>query len=213
LLVPLWAGWVGFFVALTAITSALALRGELGVWLGTGVAAFFGIGVVMLLAPREIGARLRLSGRWFGLSLVIGGAMVIATHVLYAVAVFVLPALELEVSALYQNLYDPPGPYAALPVLLVVVLAEELVFRGLLIALLERRELGPSALVPIGTAFYVMPQLASGSWVLAGLAAVCGALWTWQRLASGSISAPLVTHVIWDSLIFVGWPLIPAAAV
>ncbi len=205
---PLWAGWMGFFAALTAIMCALALREEISVWLGTSLAALFGIVIVMLLAPREIQMRLRLSRTWFALSLAMGIAMVVATHALYALAACVLPGLAPRVFALYQNLHDPPGPDAALPVLLVVVLAEELVFRGLLIALLERREFGRAALIALGTAFYVMPQLASGSWVLIGLAAVCGMLWTWQRLASGSISAPFITHVLWDSLIFVGWPLV-----
>lgn len=190
---------------------ALALRHEIGVWLGTSVAAFFGVSIVMLLAPREIRARLRLGWRWLALAVLLGIVMVIATHLLYAVGVRLFPRIEPEVLALYEDLHDPPGPSTALPLLALVVLAEELVFRGLLIALLERRELGRSALLTSATAFYVVPQLASGSWILVALAGVCGLVWTWQRNASGSLGAPLVTHLVWDFSIFVGWPLVAAS--
>lgn len=200
------AGWAAFVVSLAALSTSLAIRGEVSVWASTATAA--GIGIVLSLLTTRID--LRPAPRWIAAGLVAGLAMAVATHVLYPVGVALVPGLEERVASLYAELEAPPGPRAAVPMLMLVVLAEELVFRGSLVALLVRWGIKPAAIVVAATALYAVPQIAGGSLVLIALSIACGALWTWQRLVSGSIAFPLITHALWDLLVFVIAPL-PAA--
>jgi membrane protease YdiL (CAAX protease family) len=39
------------------------------------------------------------------------------------------------------------------------------------------------------------------------LALVCGAVWTWQRRATGSMVAPLIAHLIWSPAVILLWPV------
>ena len=41
------------------------------------------------------------------------------------------------------------------------------------------------------------------------LAASCGAIWTWQRAATGGLAAGLLTHLTWSLLVLVLFPLVP----
>ena len=69
--------------------------------------------------------------------------------------------------------------------------AEELYFRG---ALYDR--LGPRR----STAVYVLVTGATRNPALIAASVVMGTLCTWQRRASGSVRAPLVTHLVWSAL-------------
>lgn len=197
------AAWLAVTVAVVALSLALALRERVGVWVATGLAAGVGIAAATIAARAELRRRLKASRGWISMAIALGAVMALATHALHPLGVAVVPGLEEHVASLYRELRDPPGPRAALPVLAAVVLAEELVFRGLLVALLERWAMSRAALVVIATAIYVVPQIASGSIVLIALAASCGAVWTWQRVVSGSVLVPLITHALWDVLVFV----------
>ncbi|MDQ3032464.1 MAG: CPBP family intramembrane metalloprotease [Myxococcota bacterium] len=201
------AAWVAFSIALVSLSISLAVRDRVSVWAATGIAAAIGIAATAIAARGAVRAHFSISGAWVAAAIGIGIAMAIATHVLYPIGVSLVPGLEEEVASLYRDLRAPPGPRAALPVLAAVVLAEELVFRGLLVALVERWGIKPSAIIVVATALYVVPQIAGGSLVLIALAASCGALWTWQRVVSGSMLVPLITHALWDVLVFVLVPL------
>ncbi|UJR87032.1 type II CAAX prenyl endopeptidase Rce1 family protein [Sandaracinus amylolyticus] len=195
--------WLAFGLALVALSASLAIRGEVSVWASTATAGV--IGIAATLATTRI--ELRTSPRWIAIGVASGLAMAIATHVLYPIGLALVPGLEREVLALYDELHAPPGPRAAVPLLLLVVLAEELVFRGLLVALLERWGVRRSAVLVAAIALYTVPQIAGGSVVLIALAIACGALWTWQRQLSGGIVVPLITHALWDVIVFVLVPL------
>lgn len=197
------AAWIAFALALAALSASLAFRDMISVWASTAIAAAIGIAATLFASRLS----LRTSPRWIALGIGAGLAMAIATHVLYPVGVALVPGLEREVEALYAELHAPPGPRAAIPILLLVVLAEELVFRGLLVAILARWGMKPAATVVVATALYAVPQLAGGEPVLIALALVCGAVWTWQRVISGTIWAPLITHTLWDLIVFVLVPL------
>lgn len=201
------AAWAGFVISLVALSVSLAIRGEVSVWLSTATAALIGIAAALTTTR----FRTRPQPRWIAAGVAAGLAMALATHILYPVGVALVPGLEARVAALYAELHAPPGPRAAIPLLFLVVVAEELVFRGLLVALLVRWGIKPSAIVVVATALYAVPQIAAAEPVLIALSLTCGALWTWQRLVSGTLAFPLVTHALWDLIVFVLVPL-PAAA-
>ena len=49
--------------------------------------------------------------------------------------------------------------------------------------------------------------MALGSLLLVVCAFVCAIVWGIMRLASGSLVAPIVAHVLWDLGVLVVWPL------
>lgn len=201
------AAWAAFAVALAALAISLAIRAHVSVWTTTAIAACVGVLAAAISSGRDVLRRLLAPSRWISAAVVTGIALTLATHVAYRLGTVLIPGLEARVSALYAELLAPPGPRAAVPVLVLVVVAEELVFRGLLVTLLERCGLRRAPLIGLATALYVLPQLAGGSPVLVGLAAALGTLWTWQRIASGTIAVPLITHLLWDLSVFVIAPL------
>lgn len=193
-------------VAVAAFGLALWLRGAANVWLTTGIAGALCIGLAGWSGGDSLLTRFR-GGRtpWIR-GILAGLAMSIATWALYPWASALMPGLAVEVERLYSQLQDPPGPVLALPVIALVVLAEELVWRGVVFEALEHHLPVGSAIV-IAASAYAVPQLASGSWVLVALALGCGLVWTVQRRISGGLVVPTLTHLTWDVLIFVAFPV------
>jgi CAAX protease family protein len=73
--------------------------------------------------------------------------------------------------------------------------AEEAFFRG---ALYD--ELGPGAAVLGSTAAYVLVTTATGNPALVLASTVMGTLFALQRRSTGGVRAPMITHLIWSTL-------------
>lgn len=192
-------------VASVAFAVALFTRRTGNVWLGVALASLVSIGAAWLTnaSPRvELGRGL---ARETALGAIAGAVMALATQLVAPVALQLVPGAEAEVDALYANLAHPPGPIAALPVLALAVVAEELVWRGVAMELLAERPwwvaVGAAALL------YALPQIASGSWLLVALALACGLAWGAMRRWRGGLVAPITTHFVWNLAIFVLWPI------
>jgi membrane protease YdiL (CAAX protease family) len=193
-------------VATLAMALALSTKDVLNVWLTTGLVS----GFALLLGFGVHGAALRelFTLRWRGAALGIGTGLLMAllTKICYPLAVALLPQLSPAVEDLYTYLAQPPGPIAALPVLLLVVVAEEGVWRGLLIDAFP-----PSfhviAVVACSALIYSLPHLAGRSLILFGVALGCGTLWGLLRVATGSVWVPVLSHLAWNLNIFVFFPL------
>ncbi len=185
--------------ATLAMAAALGLRETTNVWATTGTVALLSL----LACARLDGAHLRVLLTPGRRSLLLGGlaglASVAVTWAGYRAMLQLLPEMEALMARFYQDLQDWPGPLLASPVILVVVLAEECVWRGLLVDLL-----GTSALAVAAAALaYALPQLLAGSPVLWAAALGCGLLWGWLRVRAGDLVAPLLAHAIWDAFVFV----------
>ena len=72
--------------------------------------------------------------------------------------------------------------------------AEEIFFRGALYDAAGRRA------VPFSTAAYVLVTTATRNPALVLASGVMGALFAWQRRATGGIQAPMLTHITWSAL-------------
>jgi uncharacterized protein len=200
---------LALLLASVAFAAALASRGSLSIWVGTGAAAV----VAAAVAAWAAGGRLRELLRPRGAALVVGlasGALLAAvSHLAYRLAVDTVPMLRPLVAALYGELRATPGPLAALPILAVVVLAEELVWRGLAVDVLAAARLGPLAQVAGSTLLYAAPLAFSGSPVLVLVGTSCGVVWSALRVTTGGLAAPLTCHLVWAVAVLVAWPLPP----
>lgn len=194
---------LGLLLSLGWLAGALRFRGH-NVWLVTGSMAAIALLVSAACCGRAIFQSLFV---WRPRSLLIGVlagvVMAGATRWLYPLGLALLPSLPGEVAGLYGQLRAPPGPVRALPVLALAVLAEEVVFRGLLIPAARDR----GAAVVGAALLYALAQLGAGSPALVGLALVCGLLWGLEYVLTGDLLAPLLTHLVWDLLVLVVAPL------
>jgi membrane protease YdiL (CAAX protease family) len=193
-------------IATVLFTVALFLTRYANVWLLTGSAGALSVVAVWLCCRPFVSPLLRPGMRHMLLGLLVGVGMVGATHLAYSAALALLPGLAEPVQRLYETLQTPPGPLRALPVLLLVVFAEELVWRGVLFSALQTRY-GRLASTLIATGLYALPQLAEPVLLLFAIALGCGAIWTSQRALSGSTIPSLVTHLVWNVGIFLLVPV------
>lgn len=185
------------------LLAASHLGADLNAWplLGATAAAMTGM---LLLCELERWRTLIPDLRELLVGGLVGGAMVGATFLLYPLFAELEPVAE-AVPRLYERLRAPPGPWLMLPLILLVMAIEELVWRGVLIDELDRR-VGPLLAMVGSLLLYMLPALAGGL-VLAAIAGACGAAWTLERRATGRLAASYVSHVIWGVSVMILWPL------
>jgi membrane protease YdiL (CAAX protease family) len=116
-----------------------------------------------------------------------------------------VPELEGHVAALYTAAHRTTLA-EALPWVLAIILAEEVLWRGALLHVLERR-VPPALAMAISVATYAAAQFGTGSWIVMLLALVCGTLWTLQRHFTRSLLSPLLAHLIWTPTVILFYPV------
>lgn len=150
-----------------------------------------------------------LAGLAWGL--VAGAAMTAATYLLYPLLLAAEPAVASEVAELYDQL-QLRGLGTALPLVLLVVAGEEILWRGALLDGIvrtrrwNRRRLAEVAVV---TGVYAAAQAGFGSLLLVAVAFGCGFVWSVLRLTTGQLVAPLASHLVWSSFVLWLAPLEP----
>jgi membrane protease YdiL (CAAX protease family) len=123
------------------------------------------------------------------------------------IAVQIMPVIGNDLRQLYATLNRPPGPIRSLPILVLTVIAEELVWRRELVTWLYKR-LPVFGTVAIATLSYAIPIAASKSPLLIAVAICFGVLFTVQRLIFRTWLAPLLAHLVWAILVLVVHPLV-----
>lgn len=161
--------------------------------------------VVAALSSRKLAIWLRPTRRALLTGVAVGVAMTLATYPVYAALRSVVPALESEVAALYTAAHQTSLAHA-LPWVLAIIVAEEVLWRGALLRVLERR-VPPALAMAISVATYAAAQFGTGSWIVMLLALVCGTLWTLQRHLTHSLLSPLVAHLIWTPTVILFYPV------
>lgn len=157
-------------LALVAIVAALAVKP----WSLAGLPVLLMAGAVALLVDRS-SWRPRL------------GVLSAAVIVVLGVAVFALgrefgPPVGVRLSAW--------GVVA----ILVAAIVEEAVFRGALWTAVDRR-LGPLAALVLTSALFALIHVPTYGWVVLPIDLAAGAIFGWQRLASGGWLVPAMTHL------------------
>lgn len=193
-------------VATAGFAAALSLQGSWGVWGGLAVASVISLALCVAFHARLLRALLFPRPLWWLEGLLGALLLSLLTYAIYPWLEVAWPGLGNEIGRLYTWLDAPPGRVQAIPILVLAVLAEECVWRGVLHSRLRQR-LSRAAAVLVGSMLYAVPQLASGSWLLAAVAFGLGTLWAVQRVRSGSLWVPFLTHLGWDLVVFVALPL------
>jgi membrane protease YdiL (CAAX protease family) len=91
----------------------------------------------------------------------------------------------------------------------IVVVGEELVWRGLVLGRLLAR-MPPGAATLAGTLLYAAAHAPIGSPALVMACLGAGFCWSAIRVATGSVVAALVAHLVWDYAVLVFYQLAPA---
>jgi uncharacterized protein len=192
---------VAIALSTASFAVALALRDRVDPWVVTAGAGLAGIALsswagVCLHAVVPVNVRSAVRATALGLALVAG------THAGYRIAIGCVPVLEVEVQQLYASIAVDYWRLALVPLTLVVVVAEELVWRGAALELVPARYAWAGAVC-----LYALPQVLAGVWLLAVAAVGLGALLTAQRLRTGGLAEPAITHAVWSIAIFIVVPL------
>lgn len=197
-------------IAYVACSLCLAFAWHLsipsGLWIGNLIAGIVGVvvGSWAILQPQTL-----LFTRWkrdVVLGFAVGLALVLLTQVGSRAIILRIPFARQELARLYSLLNTPPGPVIASPILLLVVFAEELVFRGAVTTALSRR-FSPFKVATISTMLYTIPLLASGSWLLPFVGLTLGSVWTVLRQRSQGLTVSLISHTMWSVVTFVWLPI------
>lgn len=175
-----------------------------------GLAALGVVVVALLLRPPATRAR------WFvasarvvavdvGFGLAVGVASVAATHLAFAPLAARLPSLAGEVDGLYAL---AGVGLSTLGATLVVIVAEEVLWRGAAGGALVARVPSGAARAALATGLYAAAQSGGGSVWLVVAALGLGGLWAALAAARGGrLVAPLVAHAVWTLLVLGAWPL------
>lgn len=184
------AGWVA---------GAWASR-SFGIWISLGGTSL--LLAAFVLASRRSGlvgngahGRQAAVGALVGL-IMVGGTDVIAPRVLAAV-----PALAADVGQLFTA-FQAPGPLAAIALMPVIVICEEIVWRGAVLDAIARRyhwlpAAGVSGLV------YALAHAPAGSPALVLTCFAVGCCWSALRGVTGSLPAVVVAHLVWDVAVLI----------
>jgi len=179
----------------------------LGIWLSVGPMAL----VLGLATLRHLGASALGQGphlRWLAAGSGAGLLMAVATIALYEPVTQAFPSLRPDVEALYDA-FRSPGVVVTMFVMPIVVVGEELVWRGLVLGkLLARIPAGAATLA--GTLLYAAAHAPIGSPALVMACLGAGFCWSAIRVATGSVVAALVAHLVWDYAVLVFYQLTPA---
>ena len=148
---------------------------------------------------------LKLNRRVLAVGVGVGLVMTLGTYAAYRLTLLAFPSLDGVVKTLYAFAHVERLPVAFVMTVFILV-AEELLWRGLLVD--ELRAFMPRALSEAcSVLIYAFAQLGSGSFIVFALAVVCGSIWTAERRVTGSLLAPLISHLIWTPTVILLWPV------
>ncbi len=130
-------------------------------------------------------------------------------HQVLLLAENILPLLSHRaenLSAIYANRGELPALWNALLLFFPIGFSEELYWRGLVQKHFTTRMSGLAAFLLAAT-IYTAVHIPTGNVVLILAALVCGIFWGGLYLWSGSLVPVLISHMVWDPLIFVIFPI------
>ncbi|MGV3721260.1 MAG: CPBP family intramembrane glutamic endopeptidase, partial [Actinomycetota bacterium] len=134
-----------------------------------------------------------------------GALMTAATYLLFPLCVRMAPGLARATGDLYALFNNGWAPLR-LSLLPLVILGEELVWRGLVQTVVERRAGGMAGAL-MTALLYAAAHLPAATPLLALVALCCGFYWGALRTATGSLAVPLIAHLVWDLCVMVLFPL------
>lgn len=167
--------------------------------IGTTMLAIFSLAI-----DRRQLSTFRMRDIWIG---------VISAAALYAIffigggiSKIVLPSEAAKLSSIYELGRGIPRWLLGIMLAMPIGFGEELFWRGCVQRLAAERW-SPRIGFAITVAIYTALHISSLNLVLIGAAAVCGTFWGYIYYRTNSIMAVIISHMIWDPLIFVILPV------
>jgi NADH dehydrogenase len=191
-------------VALAAAALTGVFAGLRDVWLGM-TAAMGALGAAALLF-RPVRSRLRASPLRVLAGLAAGGALYGLTRLALVALGAVWPGWTAQAGALFAW-REGHGPAFLLPTLAMIVLAEELLWRGV-VARWAVERLGRPGGLAVAALVYALAHLATMNPVLLLAAVVLGLVWGWLSVAVDDLVVPTACHLAWDLLLLFGPPIV-----
>jgi membrane protease YdiL (CAAX protease family) len=179
-----------------------------GIWGALGVSAVLLSATVLALEGRAVignGRHARLWPIGIGAGLVMAGG----TMVLFRPVMTAFPTLFGDVSRLYAAFGDR-GSVATILLLPVIVIGEEIVWRGAVQGALARRMRWLPAAV-VGALVYALAHTPVGSPALVLTCLGAGFCWSALRGITDSLPATVMAHLVWDFAVLVVHQLAPTA--
>jgi membrane protease YdiL (CAAX protease family) len=194
------------FAMVLAWAGGAALSRRVGFWTGLGSTALV-LGALSLVMDRRLRSELSPSVRILGFGAVGGTLLAVATWTLYPVLARLVPGVTGEKIGLYAE-FSTLSRLTAAILLPLIVVAEELVWRGLISNWLwPGRSVGRALRIASVATLYGMATLPSGSPLLAFAAFACGLVWSWLREFTDSVLAAATCHFVWAVLILFVHPV------
>jgi len=194
-------------VATVLFGLAIALRNSFSPWLSNLFTSVVCIGLALFVLRDNVHDLFTFQRKSMLFSAGLGIAMVVVTHIGYQGVLLIWPEFRSVVEGLYSDIRQTSIPTAGIAaIILVVVAAEELVWRGVAFEFLEGWA-SKAGIVVGSTMLYAMPQLIGGSWLLLCAALSLGFCCALQRATSGRLTESFTTHGIWSVGMFCLVPL------
>lgn len=201
-------GLVVLAVATVLFGLAIAFRNSFSPWLSNLLASVICIGLALIVLRDSVHELFTFQRKSMLFSAGLGIALVVATHVGYQGVLLLWPEFRSVVEALYFDIRQTSIPAAGIAaIILVVVTAEELVWRGVAFEFLEGWA-SKAGIVVGSTMLYAVPLLIGGSWLLLCAALSLGFCCALQRATSGRLTESFTTHGIWSLGMFCLVPLL-----
>ena len=179
-----------------------------GIWGALGVSAVLLSATVLALEGRAVIGNGRHARLW-PIGIGAGLVMVSGTTVLFRPVMTAFPTLFGDVSRLYAAFGDR-GSVATMVLLPVIVIGEEIVWRGAVQGALARRMRWLPA-AAVGALVYALAHTPVGSPALVLTCLGAGFCWSALRGITDSLPATVMAHLVWDFAVLVVHQLAPTA--
>ena len=189
----------------------LAQHHKIDFWWGMSFNLFFLLALTVFIEPdifllfqEEIK---RKRGRSLGLGLLSAGLLYGLFWLAKITSPLILTSAPEKIKAIYAFKEGASSWRIALLMLLVIGPGEEFFWRGTIQRLLGNL-FSPLSGYLLATLIYTMVHLTTGNPLLIGAALVAGLFWGGLYLWQGSILTIVVSHTLWDILVFLIFPLV-----
>lgn len=189
---------------LAVILLAFAFRGPIGPWKGMTL----GMGLLLAGSLSVRAVRTRMTPTLPRVAVGIGSGLLL--YGLTRAGVFAMqhvwPAWETYARTLSAWKTGFAPPFLLVSAVMIIV-AEEALWRGVVSRFFQER-LGHVAGVFAGAVFYAGAHLMTMNPLLLGAAVACGVFWGLLYAATDDLTAPILSHLVWDMLILFVVPLV-----
>lgn len=174
-------------------------------WARLSLAAALLAGIALVRAPDPT-QLFRVRGR----DIIIGVASALVLYAIFwlgkQIAPVILPFAPAQISSVYANREQLDLVWIGLLLFFLVGPSEEVFWRGYLQRRLEEHFGAPVALF-VATAIYAFVHIWTLNLILILAALVAGLFWGWLYQREQRLMAVMISHALWDVLIFVLFPL------